>query len=164
VNAKVASFDVSGRGANRKWIKRPLVQKKAGRVWMWKLPVLTSPQKGANSQKRIYREISATCKSGKKQKYQKKFPFLPTCLTQCSKKWKQTWPRGNRRWPLGCRDSCRAFHSRPPPRFQSLPTPPDSRSWQMGNWNKVNYRVDTAAMHIHTYIHTYLCILYPLAI
>jgi hypothetical protein len=53
---------------------------------MRKLPVLKSPEKGANSQKRIYREISATCKSEKAEIPEDSSIFLPICLTQCGQK------------------------------------------------------------------------------
>jgi hypothetical protein len=52
---------------------------------MRKSPVLTSPQKGANSQKRIYREISATCKSEKSRNTRRNFRFYQLVLPSAVK-------------------------------------------------------------------------------
>jgi hypothetical protein len=53
---------------------------------MWKLPVLKSPQKGANRQKRISREISATCKSRNARRFFLFYQFvLPSAVKSKNK-------------------------------------------------------------------------------
>ncbi len=129
---------------------------------MRKLLVLMSPEKGGNSQKRIYREISATCKSEKKQKYQKILPFftnfvLPTAVKSENKPDRAATAADREVAVIPAAPFIPAppKDSSPCPRHQ-IPVPD---KWEIGikkntGWIPLPY----------TYIHTYLCILYPLAI